>query len=186
MENCFMARPLMTTEQILAALRATPDRLSALTSEATELQLHTAPEPGEWSVVEVLAHLRACSDVWGDAIGTIVAEDHPTIRAINPRTWTESTDYRELEFGRSLQAFTVQRRRHMVLLESLRGGDWSRSATVLGAGTPLELSAHRYASRWARHEHAHWRQLEKTVASLLGPTGRPGTRFNGAGSPPRP
>jgi hypothetical protein len=162
-----MARELMTIEQILTILRDTPDRLSDLTSELTEVQLQAAPEPGEWSVAEIAAHLRSCADVWGKAIETIVATDHPTIRAVSPTTWIRSTDYRELAFASSWQAFTTQRDRLLALLGCLPDQGWSRSATVLGGGRPLELTAHSYANRMARHERTHWRQAAKTVKAVL-------------------
>lgn len=157
----------MTIEQILSILRDTPDRLSGLTSDLTEDQLHAFPEPGEWSVTEIAAHLRSCSDVWGKAIENIVATDHPTIRAVSPTTWIRSTDYRELAFASSWQAFTTQRDQLLALLGRLPEQGWSRSATVLGGGRPLELSAHSYASRLARHERTHWRQVAKTVQAVL-------------------
>ena len=59
-----MARQLMTMEQILSILRDTPERLRGLTGDLTEAELHAAPEPGEWSVTEIAAHLRSCADVW--------------------------------------------------------------------------------------------------------------------------
>jgi len=161
-----MARQPMTMEQILSILRDTPERLSALTGDLTEAKLHAAPEPGEWSVTEIAAHLRSCADVWGEAIETIAATDHPTIRAISPTTWIESTDYRELAFASSLQAFREQRDRLLALLGQLPERGWSRGATVLGAGRPLELTVHSYADRLARHERGHWRQVAKTVRAL--------------------
>src|SRR5215472_12405926 len=163
-----MTRQRMTMEQILSILRDTPDRLGDLTSDLTEVQLHASPEPGEWSVTEIAAHLRSCADVWGEAIETIVATDHPTIRAVSPTTWIRSTDYRELAFASSLQAFGKQRDHLLALLADLPDRGWSRSATVLGGGRPLELTVHSYANRLARHERTHWRQLAKTVRALLG------------------
>lgn len=162
-----MPRQLMRIEQVLSILQETPGRLTVLTEGATEAQLHTSPEPDEWSVTEILAHLRACADMWGGAIGTIVATDHPTIRTVNPTTWIESTDYHDLGYSPSLQAFTKQRDRLLVLLGQLSKQDWSRRATVLGAGKPLKWTVHSYADRLARHERTHWRQLAKAVRPLL-------------------
>jgi DinB superfamily len=163
-----MARRQMTTEQILRILRDTPDRVSDLAGDLTEAKLHAAPEPGEWSVVEVAAHLRSCADVWGDAIETIVRTDHPTIRAVSPTTWNKNTDYCELAFAPSWQAFRKQRDQLLALLEQLPDEGWMRSATVLGGGSPLELTVHSYANRLARHERTHWRQVAKTVKALPG------------------
>lgn len=162
-----MARQLMTVEQIFSILRDTPDRLSGLPEDLTEAELHAAPGPGEWSVTEIAAHLRSCADVWGAAIEAIAATEHPTIRAVSPATGIKSTDYRELAFGSSLQAFRKQRHQLLALLGQLPDQGWSRSATVLGGGRPLELTVHSYASRLARHERTHWRQLAKTARALL-------------------
>ena len=169
-----MARQLLTMEQILTILHDTPGRLSGLTGDLTEAQLHAAPEPGEWSVTEIVAHLRSCSDVWGAAIGTIAATDHPTIRAVSPTTWIKNTDYRELTLASSLQAFRKQRDQLLALLGQLPEPGWARSATVVGGGRPLELTVHSYAGRLARHERTHWRQVAKTVRAVaLAGTGRP-------------
>ncbi len=162
-----MARQLMTMEQILSILRDTPERLGGLTGDLTDSKLRAAPEPGEWSVTEIAAHLRSCADVWGQAIETIAVTDHPTIRAVSPTTWIESTDYRELAFASSLRAFRKQRDQLLSLLGHLPDQGWSRSAAVVGAGTPLELTVRSYADRLARHERTHWRQVAKTVRALL-------------------
>jgi hypothetical protein len=49
--------------------------------------LRTPPDPDEWSANDVLTHLRACSDRWGEAATRIVEEDDPQLRATNPRIW---------------------------------------------------------------------------------------------------
>ena len=87
-----------TNDQILTMLAATPSRLDHLSEGLSPTQLITSPEPGEWSVRDVLAHLRACADMWGKYIVQILTENKPTIRAVNPTTWIKKTDYREREF----------------------------------------------------------------------------------------
>src|SRR5690349_12029223 len=84
-------------DQVLTLLASAPPRIAACTVDLTPAQLRTAPNPDEWSANDVLAHLRSCSDMWGKAIEVILAEDEPTIRAVNPRTWIKSTDYHDLE-----------------------------------------------------------------------------------------
>jgi DinB superfamily len=155
-------RPL-SREDALCILRETPKRLASLAEAASEAQLRAVPREGEWSANEVLAHLRSCADVWGSAMASILAEHTPTLRAINPTRWIESTDYRELEFRPSLAAFKRQRARLLRLLAPLPAADWGRGATVLGAGAPLHATLHAYAERLARHERAHWRQVRAAV-----------------------
>ena len=117
----------LTIEQILTILAATPPRTAALTTRLTSAQLHTSPRPGEWSANDVLAHLRACADIWGRCIEVMIAQDNPTLRAINPRTWIKETDYLEREFQPSLRAFAKQRKALLKVLEPLPPKAWSRS-----------------------------------------------------------
>ncbi len=161
-----MPRTRYTIDQIPGLLAATPRRIAEITDGLTAAQLRMSPGDDEWSTNEVLAHLRACADCWGESIMTIIAEDHPTIRAVNPRTWIKRTDYLELEFGRSLQAFAAQRARLMSALESLTSDGWSRSATVTGAGKVLERTVLTYAEKLARHERPHIEQIAHIASAL--------------------
>jgi len=154
---------LLSVEQILALLAETPTRITALTADVVPARLHAAPDPGEWSANDVLAHLRSCADVWGESIRTILAEDVPTIRAVNPRNWITRTDYPQLRFRTSLRAFAKQRADLLAVLEPLPPDGWSRAARVTGAGSPLELTVFSYAQRMARHERAHVKQIGHIV-----------------------
>jgi hypothetical protein len=157
-----------TIEQALTMLKKTPTRLAALTKGLTPVQLCTAPGPNEWSANDVLAHLRSCADVWGKYMRRILAEDGPTIRAVSPRTWINQTDYPELEFAPSLRAFTTQRAELLVVLEPLPPEGWIRTASVVGAGKPLQTSVLDYADRMARHERPHIKQIERIANALRG------------------
>lgn len=156
-----MPAPLLDQADILDRLAAAPDRLSAIAADVAPGRLQRAPRPDAWSANEILAHLRSCGDMWGAAIERMLAEDHPTIRAINPRTWIERTDYRELEFASNLVPFTVQRAALLASLRPLAPADWERAATITGAGPRLTLNVWRYADRMARHEGPHLRQIER-------------------------
>ena len=129
-------------------------------------QLLATPGPDEWSANEVLGHLRACADVWGECIMTILAEDKPTIRAVNPRTWIESTDYVDQAFRPSLQAFASQRAHLMTVLGPLAPASWARAATVTGAGNALTRTVLVYGQRMARHERPHVTQIRRIAESL--------------------
>ena len=158
-------RPL-TIEQNLNLLAATPVRIAALTNGCSAAMLQSAPQPDEWSARDVLAHLRACSDMWGKYINLILNQDHPTFKAVNPTTWIKQTDYPEQEFQASLQAFTSQRNSLLAVLTPLPPEAWTRTATVTGAGRPRERSVHTYAQWLANHERTHIRQIEKIVSTL--------------------
>jgi hypothetical protein len=157
-----MPEKQLPTDELLELLRTHPRRVADATHGIPASDLEAAPD-GEWSAVEILAHMRACGDMWGGAIESMLAADHPTIKAINPRRWIESTNYRNQSFPRSFHAFEAQRKRLLTALEPLSPKDWKRGAKVTGAGKPLELTVHSYAQRLAIHERAHVKQIERLV-----------------------
>ncbi len=156
----------LTIEQVLTLLAHMPPRIATLTAEVTSDRLHTAPTPDEWSANDVLAHLRACADVWGNCIEAIIAGDMPTLRAVNPTTWIRQTNYPALEFRQSLGSFAAQRAGLLAILEPLPPESWSRAATVTGAGKPLERTVLFYAQWMARHERSHIKQIERAVTIM--------------------
>ena len=158
-------RPL-TIAQNLTLLAATPARIANMTKGLTSTQLRLPPEPRAWSARDVLAHLRACSDMWGKYIAVILREDRPTFKAMNPTTWIKKTNYLEQEFEPSLQGFTTQRAELLAVLKPLPPKAWSRTATVTGAGKPRERTVQTYARWLANHEQSHLKQIERIVDTL--------------------
>jgi DinB superfamily len=156
----------LTSEQVLTLLAEAPPRIATLTAGLTPAQLRATPNPGEWSANEVLAHLRACADMWGNCMRLIIAEDRPTLRAVNPRTWIKKTDYLEQEFQPSLHSFAKQRTDLLKVLEPLAPEDWSRMATVTGAGKVLERTVLFYADWLAGHERPHIKQIKRIVDAM--------------------
>ncbi|GAC1392156.1 MAG: hypothetical protein NVS4B11_02490 [Ktedonobacteraceae bacterium] len=161
-----MPNTTLTIEQVLTLLRATPLHLAVLTADLAPEALQARPSPDEWSANEVLAHLRACADVWGTCIEAILTQEMPTLRAINPRSWIEQTNYLDLGFGLSLGAFATQRADLLAALSPLPSEVWERSATVRGAGKVLSRTALFYAQWLAGHERPHVKQIERVVKPL--------------------
>jgi DinB superfamily len=98
---------------------------------------------------------------------TMIAEDTPTMRAVNPLTWIKKTNYLEQEFRHSsLRSFATQRADLLVVLEPLPNAGWSRSATVTDAGRVLERTVLFYGQWLARHERQHVKQIEHIVSTM--------------------
>lgn len=154
----------LTIDQILTRLEEQPEAIAALSADLPRARLHRPRRDGEWSVNDVLAHLRSCADTWGKYIAIIIAEDHPTIRAMNPTTWIKSTNYPELEFAPSFRAFRKQRAELLAVLRPLPKAAWSRTATVTGAGRPRERTVLEYAQWLANHERSHVKHIARIVS----------------------
>ena len=144
-----------------------PRRIAAAAHGVSAKRLRTERILGEWTAVDVLAHLRCCADARGDFIPRILGERRPTLRAIDPRTLFRTTSYRDLEFAESLRAFTRQRAKHLRLLRSLPKTEWERTAIVTGGGLARERTVLFYAQWLARHEPAHVRHIERAFVSRV-------------------
>jgi hypothetical protein len=99
----------------------------------------------------VLAHLWSCGEVWGGCIRRVLAEDVPTIRAVNPRTWLAATEHRERGFAGHLAAFTQDRPSCWTCCAGSRRRT-GRAAPSSRAGRPLERTVLSYSLWLASHE----------------------------------
>jgi len=70
--------------------------------------LRTEEEP--WSINDILSHLRACSDVWGETIMKMPAEDNPTQRYRSPRGFMKKPKYQEPDFAEGLGDYIQERK----------------------------------------------------------------------------
>ena len=160
-----MAKELPPSQQLLTVLAENPKRIAALTGGLAPAQLRRRPPDG-WSANDVLAHLRSCADVWGDYIAAMLAEDGPTLRGVDPRTWIKRTNYPELEFRSSLRSFAKQRADLLAVLEPLPLKAWSRGATITGGGSARQRTVYDYANSLVRHERAHIKQIARIVLAV--------------------
>ena len=161
-----MPRERLEIGEILEQLASTPEQIAQLVESLDPELTTSAPDENAWSVNDVLAHLRACADVWGDSIAAMLSGDQPRIKAINPRSLFDRTGYRELTFAESLQAFAHQRVELLGTLNALPESGWAASAVFYGMGSPVERSVRSQSERMALHERAHIDQIRRTIAIL--------------------
>ena len=147
---------------ILQFLAQTPQRLHRVSHILDNSQLQHKPDKKSWSASEVLAHLRACADVWGNTIEAMLTQDTPTLKHVSPRTYMRKTDYLQQNFHESLAAFTQQRSQLLARLEGGETADWSRAAII----KERQHTVFSQARRMALHEITHCEQLEHRVDRL--------------------
>lgn len=148
---------------VLEILKATPSRIAALTKSLHDDQLTLKPSEDSWSANDVLAHLRACADVWGGSIMKMLTQDRPTFRYVSPRAWIRKTNYPDLKFGVSFVAYTNQRKNLLTVLLTLHQEDWLRGASVKAATKIRKETVLSYGHRMAHHEAGHCEQIERIL-----------------------
>ena len=150
-------------DSVVAMLGDGPRRIAAATGGLSPAALAWKPGPDSWSVNEILAHLRACADVWGASIDRILREENPRFDWVSPRSWIRKTGYDSLDFAVSFAAYRTQRGGLVSLLQSLSPADWKRAATVKASTAVRQETVLSYARRLAGHEAGHCGQIERVV-----------------------
>jgi len=143
-------------KKVLILLDQTPRRLAAAAGGSSDEALHAAPDKKAWSAAEVLAHLRACADVWTHSSFAMLAVETPSLADIDERKWARVTGYAGLPFSRSLQTFTLQREELLRVLTALPPESWERTALIF----ERRHTVFSQARRMALHEDEHCAGLE--------------------------
>ena len=155
-------------QQTLAMLEETPKHIQVLISTASAKTLTVKPNEDTWSVNEILAHLRACADVWGKGIQRMLNEDNPTIRYVSPRTHMKKTRYEMLAFEDSFRTFREQRKMLFDLLEALSLEGWLKQGIFTGTTRGKHQTVYSYVRRIADHEHHHFTQIKRVIQEVIG------------------
>jgi hypothetical protein len=149
-------------QECLALLEETIARIAALTGGLTDAQLATPPGKKEWSVVEILAHVRGCNDVWTHSIYAMLSEYNPILADIDERRWAKATRYATLGFQQSFAAFSLSHAELLRVLHDLPEAAWERTCDIGGR----KHSVFSQVRRMALHEQKHWAQIEATLQRL--------------------
>ena len=151
---------LLTTPALLATLRSTPAALATLASPLSEEDWGRRPKPGEWTLTEILCHLRDLEqEVYLPRLQKILSEEDPFLAAEMTDHWVEERQYSTQDGRQALVDFVVTRKKTLVLLDNL-GVEWSRTArhSIFGPTNLLES-----VSFITTHDRAHIQQIWKTV-----------------------
>lgn len=87
-----MVRNSLRPDEILELLAGAPAEIAAQTRGLAPGETAAASRPGQWSLVQVLSHLRSCADVWGGAMTAIAGgERGHFVPSIPSPGWSEPT-----------------------------------------------------------------------------------------------
>jgi hypothetical protein len=157
-------------EALVRALAETTTRTEAVTRRLSAVDLATGPGPGAWSPNEVLWHIRASADVYGEHVARILDEDTPVWRRVSPRARMKKSRYDQLPFAESFAAFAKQREALVALLGGVVPDAWQRFAIIHAGQRASRLTLRERIRGMADHEDIHCAQTEhrRTPAATRG------------------
>jgi len=152
------------TQRILELLTHAPLRVEKAARGLQTTRLHVRTDVEPWSVSDILAHLRACSDVWGASIIAMLTRDNPTQRYVSPRASMQKPTYLEQAFDGALESFTQERQKLVKALADLDEAGWVRCGTFTGTSPRhRNQTVLSYSDRIVNHEQPHLDQIESLL-----------------------
>jgi len=150
-------------QDALKVQRTTAGKLKKLTRGLTAKQLKWRPEPGKWSIAEILAHLADAEIVASWRMRSVIGENGITIQPFDQDAWASVFQYGKRDARRSLEVFHVLRDNNLALLKEIPRETWDNYGMHLERGK--ETVAH-LTRMFAGHDTNHALQIEGIVKQL--------------------
>lgn len=148
-------------KDILDALRASGEVFTALLDGVSQEAARKAVGGDEeWSVVEVLCHLR---DAESHALARnrlMRDEDHPKIEGYDQEQLAKDADYASQDLRQALSAFLDYREQNVVLLEGLSPEQWARPGLHSDVG---EITIQNHMIHMVAHDAVHAAQIARQL-----------------------
>jgi HAD superfamily hydrolase (TIGR01549 family) len=148
-------------ESMEKTLRATPAALDSLTAHIPHSYWTYQPDPDEWSLTEILCHLRDVDqEVNLPRLKKVLRESNPFLAGMDTDPWAAERQYKFQDGKAASKDFTRYRLEILSILEQLSTEDWDRPArhAIFGPTLLLEL-----VSIVAGHDRLHLRQISNTL-----------------------
>jgi hypothetical protein len=149
-------------EELIEAYRAMPVTLRVLVREVSDELLRDGGSSEEWSIIEVICHLRDAEERALARVRRISQEDRPLLEAYDPAELARTARYRGQKLEAALTAFVDARARHTALLESAEDRLWSRIGIHEEVG---EVSVQQLTAHMTGHDAIHLAQIARRIRS---------------------
>src|SRR5438876_3776585 len=112
-------------KDLLDAFRSTPAVLEVLLAGYTQEQAQAARGGDEnWSVVEVVCHLRDAEERALERMRLMRDQDNPFLEGYDQDVWAQERNYAGADLREVLARFLEFRAQHIAELEALSAKDW--------------------------------------------------------------
>ena len=144
----------------LKVQQETPKKLQRLIKPLTKKQLGQRPEPGKWSITEILAHLADTELVGGWRMRLILGNNGVSLQPFDQDVWAETFAYSRRDPAASLETFRVLRENNLRMLKALPKHLWENYGMHQERGK--ETITH-IVRMFAGHDLNHLAQIERIV-----------------------
>lgn len=151
----------LSQQSMLTILRSTPAALQTITRSLSPEQMSQRPAPGEWSITEIVCHLRDVdTEVNLPRMNRIMAEESVFLPGVVSDNWVNERDYISQDCSQALQDYMTARIHLLEILNNLNSSDWLRvTRHAIFGPTPVQ----ELVSFIAAHDRTHLQQISHNL-----------------------
>lgn len=151
------------SRDLLDALKATPETLTGLLAGVSEAQARAARGGDEdWSVVEVICHLRDAEETSLQRVEAMRDQDVPLIAGYDQEALARERNYKSADLDSALAGFITFRQRLVATFSALTPEQWERAGqhNELGRITIFSHAVHKVS-----HDAIHCAQIARQLVA---------------------
>lgn len=141
---------------LLERLRRGAELVAVSITGAAGAEFDFAPEPGKWSIRQIVAHLADSETVAAMRLRRLIAEENPKLEAYDQDAWANNLDYARRKPSQALESFRRVRADNYELLKELPERAYERAGVHSERG-PMTLR--QLVQLVAEHAENHAAQL---------------------------
>jgi uncharacterized damage-inducible protein DinB len=151
-------------EKMIADIVKSAETIQRTVEEAPAELLERRPTEGEWSVAEILSHVRNVAALaYGLRIRRLFVESEPQFPDYDGERYLRSADWQLLPAGENLEMILAEHRQLAALLGTLPDEAWNRVGYHPESGA---MTIEFLARRIVEHADEHQGQIAETLRVL--------------------
>jgi hypothetical protein len=148
---------------LLERFRRGAELVAVSITGAAGSELDFAPQPGKWSIRQIVCHLADAEIVASMRFRRVIAEDNPKLEAYDGDAWADRLDYARRKPSQALETFRRIRAENFELLKGLAPEAFERAGVHSDDG-PMTLK--QLLQGYAEHAESHAAQLRTRRAEF--------------------
>lgn len=138
--------------EIIEALRLLPERLREEMAGLSEAQLRFRPGEDQWSLKEIIGHVRDFAEIDHDRLVRMITQERPVLVGYDQEELAREHNYQEADLQTMLEELASVREQTVHVLTELVDANWARTGRHLERGT---FSIRQHVEHIVDHEALH-------------------------------
>jgi uncharacterized damage-inducible protein DinB len=148
---------------LVEPLRTLPKNIADAVRDINDAQARVQPGDGEWSLKEIVGHLRDCSELDHKRLYMMSTQTDPVLEPYDPDELAKEHSYVDRDLQEMLHELAAHRERTVYLLTTLVNWNWARTGQHLEEG---RMSIRQFVEYMIDHEAAHLADLQRLATAL--------------------